>query len=355
VHRNRRVSHQVVTSTESKSPRAMLAHRTASPVASSDEPGSRIWLYRSDGTDAPVDFDSDLRDLGRKDLLWADVDIECAGDLSHLWEKLEIAELVAAIDLDTGPTLIHQNSVLQLTVKALRVEPHPVPMTLHCLVGPNWVVTFHKGELDLVDEFNKPFHGDTRLGDLNGPSFLSLVLDWQISGYFGVIENLQTEIDQLDEELLTRFPDEGDLLQRLQGLRTRVRKLRSTLGSHRDVLGLLSHPRSDALIGAEAVEDYKRLEDRLQQAIDTVDTTREMIVGSFDIFMTRTAQTTNDIMKRLTIVSVLLLPAAALAGIMGMNFEVEIFEWPWMFWVTIALMLIVAGVTLVVAKRRRWL
>lgn len=103
------------------------------------------------------------------------------------------------------------------------------------------------------------------------------------------------------------------------------------------------------------MEDYKRLEDRLQQAIDTVDTTREMIVGSFDIFMTRTAQTTNDIMKRLTIVSVLLLPAAALAGIMGMNFKVEIFEWPWMFWVTIALMLVVAGVTLIVAKRRRWL
>ena len=219
-------------------------------------------------------------------------------------------------------------------------------MTLHCLVGPNWVVTLHKGELDLVDEFNKPLNGDTRIGDLNGPAFLSLVLDWQISGYFGVIESLQTEIDELDEELLARSPDKNDLLDRLQALRTRVRKLRNTLSSHREVLGLLSHPRSDALIGAEAVEDYKRLEDRLQQAIDTVDTTREMIVGSFDIFMTRTAQTTNDIMKRLTIVSVLLLPAAALAGIMGMNFKVEIFEWPWMFWVTIGLMLAVAGVTL---------
>ena len=189
-------------------------------------------------------------------------------------------------------------------------------------------MTLHEGELDLVDEFDKPFHGDTRLGDLTGPSFLSLVLDWQISGYFGVIERLQAEIDRLDEELLTQSPDEEDLLERLQALRTRVRKLRSTLSSHRDVLGLLSHPRSDVVIGAEAVEDYKRLEERLQQAIDTVDTAREMIVGSFDIFMTRTAQATNDIMKRLTIVSVLLLPSVVLAGIMGMNFKVGVFEQP---------------------------
>jgi magnesium transporter len=335
----------------------MPADGTASRVADADEPGSRVWLYRGDGEDAPIQIEASPPELGRKDLLWADVDMECAGDLSPLWEKLDIEELVSRIDLGTGPALIHQNGVLQLAVTALRAgpDPNPTPMPLHCLVGPNWVVTLHKGELDLVDEFNKPFHGETRLGDLNGPTFLSLVLDWQISGYFGVIESLQAEIDQLDEELLTKSPDESDLLDRLQALRIRVRKLRNTLNSHREVLGLLSHPRSDALIGAEAAEDYKRLEDRLQQAIDTVDTTREMIVGSFDIFMTRTAQTTNDIMKRLTIVSVLLLPAAALAGIMGMNFKVEFFEWPWMFWVTITLMLAVAGVTLVVAKWRRWL
>ena len=52
------------------------------------------------------------------------------------------------------------------------------------------MVTVHQGELDLVDGFNKPFHGETRLGDLDGPTFLSLVLDWQLSG-FKTIEGLQ--------------------------------------------------------------------------------------------------------------------------------------------------------------------
>jgi len=334
----------------------MPADGIASRAVESDEPGSRLWLYSGDGEDAPIRLDTDLPDLGKNHMLWADVDLEVAEGLNQLWETLEIEGLIAGLGkLEEGPALVQHNGILQIAVTVLRNEPDLEAMTLHCLVGPKWVVTLHQGELDLVDEFNKPFHGETRLGDLDGPAFLSLVLDWQISGYFKIIEGVQGDIDQLDEDLLSKSPDEGSLLERLQDFRRRVRTLRNTLSAHREVLGLLSHPRSDAVVGAEATGDYQRLEERLQQAIEAVDTTREMIVGSFDIFMTRTAQTTNDIMKRLTIVSVLLLPAAVIAGIMGMNFKVGIFEQPWMFWVTIGLMVAIAGTTLFVARRRNWL
>jgi magnesium transporter len=313
-------------------------------------------MYSRDGEDAPVQIESPLPDPGKDQLLWADVDLESVSDLNPLWEKLSIENLVQGLDKHRDrPALIQHNGIMQLAVVVLHSERDLEPLTLHCLVGPNWVVTVHQGELDLVDGFNKPFHGETRLGDLDGPTFLSLVLDWQLSGYFKTIEGLQSDIDHLDEDLLTKSPEEDRFLERLQSFRRRVRTLRNTLSAHREVLGLLSHPRSDAVVGADAAGEYQRLEGRLQQAIDAVDTAREMIVGSFDIFMTRTSQATNDIMKRLTIVSVLLLPAAALAGIMGMNFKVAIFEWSWMFWVTIGLMLAIAGVTLVVAKRRNWL
>ena len=227
-------------------------------------------------------------------------------------------------------------------------------MTLHCLVGPNWVVTLHKGNLNLVDEFNKPFHGETRLGDLTAPPS---VVGARLAALrlLRVIEGLQGDIDHLDEDLLSESPDEESFLDRLQAFRPRVRTRATLSAPIARSWGCSATRYPTPWWGRRRLDDYQRLEERLQQAIEAVDTTREMIVGSFDIFMTRTAQTTNDIMKRLTIVSVLLLPAAALAGIMGTNFKVEIFDWPWMFWVTIGLMLAVAGVTLVVAKRRRWL
>jgi magnesium transporter len=71
--------------------------------------------------------------------------------------------------------------------------------------------------------------------------------------------------------------------------------------------------------------------------------------------MTRTAQRTNDIMRVLTLVSVVLLPSVVLAGVMGMNFRVGLFENPDLFWVVIGLMGLMALSTLVWARWRGWL
>jgi len=330
--------------------------RARSGPGLSDESGagSRIWLYCADGDDAPVRHDeTDLPEVGERELLWVDSDLESVEQLAPVWEKLKVTDLVSGLT-GTGdePGLVQHDDVIHIKVKALNDESAPV--TLHCLVGGNWVVSLHDGNLDLVDQFNEPFHGETRIGELDGPSFLSMVLDWQISGYFDVIEDIQSDIDRLDEELLRRFPNGDGLLDRLQDLRRRVRELRKTLSPHRDLFELLSHPDSGSVLGSETAPSYRRLSHRLQQGMDAIDTTRDMIVGSFDIFMTRTAQATNDIMKRLTTISILLLPAVVIAGIMGMNFRVAIFDQPWMFWVILGLMAALAGVTLLVAKRKKW-
>ena len=71
--------------------------------------------------------------------------------------------------------------------------------------------------------------------------------------------------------------------------------------------------------------------------------------------LTRTAQRTNDTMRVLTLASVILLPSVVLAGVMGMNFKVGVFENPNLFWVVIGAMLAMAAATLAVARWRRWL
>ena len=308
------------------------------------------WLY-CPNEDGPVDdLGSGPFELGDEDMLWVDVDVDRVNDVAHALDRMGLGSVTPK--LNRAPSIERYDSHLELWVTTLGGESQP--STLHCVVGPNWVVTFHEDELNLVDDFNKPFIGETRLGELNGPAFLALVLDWQISSYIRVVEDLHGEIDQLDGELLTVSPDERELLTRLHELRSRVGGLRTTLSPHRDVFALLSNPRSTAVVGAIAADDYRRLEDRLHNAIDRVDTAREMIVGSFDIFMTRTAQKTNVIMKRLTIVSVLLLPGAVIAGVMGMNFEVGFFDWSWMFWIVVGAMAGLATGTLFLAKRRGW-
>jgi Mg2+ and Co2+ transporter CorA len=57
----------------------------------------------------------------------------------------------------------------------------------------------------------------------------------------------------------------------------------------------------------------------------------------------------------LTLVSVLILPGTLLAGVMGMNFKLGLFTEDVYFWVVIAAMVLVAIVTLVVARMRDWI
>jgi Mg2+ and Co2+ transporter CorA len=54
-------------------------------------------------------------------------------------------------------------------------------------------------------------------------------------------------------------------------------------------------------------------------------------------------------------VTVVLLPSTVLAGIMGMNFQVGLFNAVWVFWVVLAAMLSIALLVLSVARSRRWI
>jgi Mg2+ and Co2+ transporter CorA len=317
---------------------------TRAPVAA--------WLYDANGEDSAVDDIGALDRLNAKQTLWVDLH-------SDQVEGARESLLALGIDIEpddapTTPKLVRHEHMIEVAIEAvgdaLRLEPE----MLHCFIGLNWMVTIHDGDLDLVNEFNAPLNGGTRLGELSGPKFLSILIDWVLTGYFGAIEQVHAAVDLLDEHLLQTGEDDHDPLPRLLDLRRQVRKLRRHLAGHRDVLSLLSHPESGAVVGEQATEDFQRNEQRLGQALDEVEVAREMIVGSFDIHMTRTAETTNDIMKRLTIISVLLLPAAVIAGIMGMNFKVGFFANTWMFWVVIAGMIALAGVSLALARRRKW-
>ena len=93
----------------------------------------------------------------------------------------------------------------------------------------------------------------------------------------------------------------------------------------------------------------------MAQAVDAAREAKESTRGSFDLLVARLGQRTNDIMKVLTLVTVILLPSTVLAGVMGMNFRVGLFDLVWMFWAVIAAMFGIAVLVLSVARSQRWI
>ena len=117
----------------------------------------------------------------------------------------------------------------------------------------------------------------------------------------------------------------------------------------------LTHPELDAIGGSDAAERFATLRERLEDAVQASRDTRDSIVGSFDVLLASTSRRTNEIMKVLTLASVLLLPGALVAGVMAMNFKVGFFETAAYFWVIVAIIAAVAVATVGVARAREWI
>ena len=137
-------------------------------------------------------------------------------------------------------------------------------------------------------------------------------------------------------------------------MRRQVGKLRRALAAHRSALVALTHPELEALGDNDPASGSSRstaLRATVQEARDA----REAIVGSFDVLIARGGHRTNEIMKVLTLTSVILLPGALLAAVMGMNFKVGLFDDPMLFWVVVAVIVAIAPITIGIAKQRDWI
>jgi magnesium transporter len=206
----------------------------------------------------------------------------------------------------------------------------------------------------VLDDFASRVSGSGDTGSLDGPGFLAALLEWVLGSYTAAFDRIEEQLEDFDVHAMRGMGRDRDI-EKLVGLRRAVGELRRALAAHRTALVALTHPELEALGDSDSSERfvslYARFESTLQEARDA----RESIVGSFDVLIARSGHQTNQIMKVLTLVSVILLPGALLAGVMGMNFKVGLFDRPWVFWIVVAVIVGFGPLTLFVAKRRGWI
>ena len=189
---------------------------------------------------------------------------------------------------------------------------------------------------------------------LDGPGFLAALLEWVLGSYTAAFERVEQRLEEFDVQAMRGEGADKDI-ELLVEMRLEVGKLRRALAAHRSALVALTHPELEALGEQRSGERFQSLFTRFESTLQEARDAREAIVGSFDVLIARGGHHTNQIMKVLTLTSVILLPGALLAGVMGMNFKVGLFQNPSLFWVVIAAIIGVAPLTLGIAKLRSWI
>jgi magnesium transporter len=299
--------------------------------------------------------------LEDRQLLWIDVLGRDAPDLQaistavglddHLMERLGHER--GRADLTQYPDHIH------LILESIDAPDTPFdkdwaldPHEIDLVAGRNWVVTVHSKTVSGLARIDDLTAGETRFGALDAAGFLAAIVDEVIAGYLGLAEMIEREIDRLDDRALRRRPDD-DILAQIVRLRRSIAAIRRTLTPHRLAFAALARPEME--LQEELGRPWPGLIDNLNRAIDSIENLRDLLLGTYDIHMGRSAQQANEIMKRLTLLSAILLPAVVLAGIMGMNYQMPFFEDTNNFWLVVGVMVVFGVGLLGVSRWRGWL
>lgn len=184
------------------------------------------------------------------------------------------------------------------------------------------------------------------------------LLDATVDHIFPVLEVVGDSIEDVEEELLDK-PTRASLRKLYESKRVLL-QLRRAAWPQREIFNTLMRDET-GLIGRETQIFLRDCYDHTTQIIDMIESYRDLTAGLMDLYLSSLGFRTNEIMRVLTIVSVIFIPLTFLAGVYGMNFDTEMkwnmpeLHWPFGYAYFWFICMAIVGGMLVFFKRKKWL
>lgn len=216
--------------------------------------------------------------------------------------------------------------------------------------GRDYCVTTGGAECAAVDAAVK---NARELADPNRPDQVYYRLfDAVVDGYLPAIDCVSDKIDDLEDVVLSN--PSPDALQEIFGLKRALIDLRRVLVNTRDV-GTHLQRDPGSLISPDLAPFFRDIYDHVARNLDSVETHRDLLNGTLDVYLSSVANRTNNVMKVLTVLSTVALPALVISGIYGMNVKgLPFLNNPRGIWIVTGAILLTTFALLAMLKRFGW-
>jgi magnesium transporter len=227
-------------------------------------------------------------------------------------------------------------------------------LELDVFLGKNYLVTYQAQPIAAAERVWTSGQRDVRHLQRGVEHVLYQLADELVADYMPVVEAMDEAIDQIEDEI---FDNPGpSLLGRIFTLKRALLHLRRIIAPQREVLNKLA--RGDyAVIDAEDRVFYRDVYDHLVRLYDITEGLRDLVGGALDTYLSVVSNRMNEIMKTLTVITILFLPVSFLVGFFGTNFfqpVVRMDTWtsrPAFVLMMVAMILVPAGMYLWMRKR----
>ncbi|MGH8896579.1 MAG: magnesium transporter CorA family protein [Egibacteraceae bacterium] len=188
------------------------------------------------------------------------------------------------------------------------------------VLGPNWVVTHAERSLEVTRSVAMLVERDPSLARTPG-DLLHLVLDTIVDEYEPFLEQfIPKRIDAIEDELFSDRPSAAARREIYLRRRDVSRLQRVALPQATAMRELVRLAETGAVCRAD-VPLFRDIADRLDRVASLTTSLRTELDSAFEHYLSAVANSQNEVMKILTMVSSILLPLTVVVGIYGMNFR----------------------------------
>jgi len=217
----------------------------------------------------------------------------------------------------------------------------------------NSLVTVRYDDHRIFDYLYSRTERDERLM-MRGIDFLfHAVVDTIVDNYNTTLDILEYEIDQVEDDVLGE-PDE-DTVKSIFTLRRDIMQLKRTVLPQKEVISQLSRQHY-RLVSEKAALYFSDIHDHLVRISDVADSHRDTLNSALEVYYSSVSTKTNQIIKVLTMFTVLFIPPTFLVGLWGMNFEfMPELGWEHGYWFSLILMAVIVLGLIVFFRKKKWL
>jgi magnesium transporter len=274
------------------------------------------------------DFGKIIVDLTDQKKTWLNIDgihqVEVIQEVGSIF-NLHALLLEDILNTNQKPKIeYYGDDILYFTMKAINYNIYTKVLEIEhvsMVLGKDFLITFQEeGTGDLFAEIKnrlKNSIGKIRKSEVDYLFFS--IIDLLIDNYLDIIQKIDEDLDTLEDDIINNPKERSQ--QVLYSHKRQINIMRKHAFPIREMLNTLLLYNENELINEGTKLYFRDAHDHAQQVVELLDSNREMIANMMDLYYSQVSSKMNNIMKVLTIISVIFMPLTFIVGIYGMNFD----------------------------------
>lgn len=318
-----------------------------------------IFVYSNGVTQTATEIEPDWLEPDSGVVVWVDMASPSNGESQMLSDLFHFHELAVedALSEIHSPKVEDYPGFLYLVLHGIDFEASAHRFATHevdFFLGPNYLVTVHDSTSRSIERWRGLCPRNPHVLREGVAALLHRIVDVMVDNYAPEIEKIEARLEELEGEVFET--PRRQIVKDILAVKRDISSLRRVTTPQRDVIARLAR-REFSMIGDSISYRLRDVYDHLARYSEESLSMQDRVTGLLDAHLSSVSNRLNEVMKVLTIISVIFMPLTVLTGLYGMNVNLPHLpggEAAQFWWIIGAIVAVVAAM-LLFFRRRQWI